>query len=124
MKTLVKPPIKDSETAGAEIELLLCCSRSHIVPETVERIKTLLQQDIDWTYLIQTAASQGVIPLLYQSLKATCSEAVPEIILTQLRSYYHTNAVHNLLLTQELLKLLELLKEHDIYAIPFKGPYL
>ena len=108
----------------SDLELLLLCARTHIDPATAERIKTLLQKDINWTYLIETAARHRVIPLLYQSLNTTCPEAVSQSILIQLRNYFHANAARNLFLTTELLKLLNLFKERDISAIPFKGPVL
>ena len=107
-----------------EVELLLCCARTRIEPKTAARIRTLLQQDIDWAYLIQTAARHGVIPLLYQSLSTTSPEAVPKTILSQLRNHFHTNAFHNLSLTKELLLLLNLLESNGIKAIPFKGSVL
>lgn len=115
---------ESSQTTRSEIELLLCCARTHIDTTIEKRIKILLQQEIDWSYLIQTSAHHGVIPLLYRSLNTTCPEAVPESILSQLRNFFHTNAQHNLFLTQELLKLLNLLTENGIPAIPFKGPIL
>lgn len=125
MTTLLSPSTKAPTTATrSEVELLLCCARTHIDSEIAERIRTLLQQDIDWAYLIQTAAQHGVIPLLYQSLNTTCPEAVPKANLAQLRNYFHTNAQRNLFLTNELLKLLNLFESHSIPAIPFKGPVL
>jgi hypothetical protein len=116
-----KAPTADTRS---EVELLFCCARTHIDSEIAERIRTLLQQDIDWAYLIQTAAQHGIIPLLYQSLNTTCPEAVPKANLAQLRNYFHTNAQRNLFLTKELLKLLTLFESHSIPAIPFKGPVL
>jgi hypothetical protein len=107
-----------------EIELLLCCAHTYIDPETAERIKTLLQQNIDWSNLLQTAARHGVKSLLYQSLKHTCPEAVPKAILSQLRNHCHHNALRNQILTQELFKLLNLFETQYIPAIPFKGPVL
>jgi len=107
-----------------EVELLLCCARTRIEPKTAARIRTLLQEDIDWTYLIQTAARHGVIPLLYQSLSTTSPEAVPKTILSQLRNHFHTNAFRNLSLTKELLLLLNLFESNGIKAIPFKGSVL
>lgn len=125
MTTLLSLSTKAPTAATrSEVELLFCCARTHIDSEIAERIRTLLQQDIDWAYLIQAAAQHGVIPLLYQSLNTTCPEAVPKANLAQLRNYFHTNAQRNLFLTKELLKLLNLFESHSIPAIPFKGPVL
>ncbi|MEB3342867.1 nucleotidyltransferase family protein [Okeania sp.] len=104
-----------------EIQLLLCCTRTQIDPTTENRIKGLLQQDIDWTYLIQTSICHSVMPLLYRSLNSTCPEAVSKSILSQLRNFYHTNAQRNLFLTSELVNLLNLFQDNGIPAIPFKG---
>jgi hypothetical protein len=107
-----------------EIELLLCCARTHITPSRAERIRVLLQKDIDWEHLIQVAARNGVISLLYRSLNTTCPDAFPKAIMSQLRNFYYTSAQHNLSQTAELLKLLNLFEMHGIPAIPFKGPVL
>jgi len=93
MTTLLSPSTKAPTAATrSEVELLFCCTRTHIDSEIAERIRTLLQQDIDWAYLIQTAAQHGIIPILYQSLNPTCPEAVPKANLAQLHNYFHTNA--------------------------------
>jgi hypothetical protein len=125
MTTLLPLSTKASTVSDRpEVELLLCCARTRIEPKTAARIRTLLQEDIDWTYLIQTAFQQRVMPLLYQSLSTTCPEAVPEAILSQLRNHSHSNAFRNLSLTKELLLLLNLFESNGIKAIPFKGPIL
>ncbi|MEH2108261.1 nucleotidyltransferase domain-containing protein [Nostoc sp.] len=122
MITLNKPITQlPTKVSRPEIDLLLCCSRTHIDPETAERINTILQQDIDWAYLLQIADRHRTIPLLYQSFKTTSREAIPETVLTQLQNYYHTNASRNLFLSHELLSLLKLFQSHKISAIPFKG---
>jgi len=122
MTTLLSPSTKAPTAATrSEVELLFCCTRTHIDSEIAERIRTLLQQNIDWAYLIQTAAQHGVMPLLYQSLNTTCPKAVPKTNLAQLRDYFHSNAFHNLFLTKELLKILTLFESHSIPAISFKG---
>lgn len=107
-----------------EDELLLCCARSHVDPKTAERIQNLLQEDLDWIYLIGTAFQHRVLPLLYSSLKNTSLKGVPQVILNQLHSHFHANTQNNLFLTKELLILLELFADHNISAIPFKGPVL
>ncbi|MFN6537643.1 MAG: nucleotidyltransferase family protein [Nostoc sp. EkiNYC01] len=115
---IIQLPIK---VKRPEIELLLCCTRTHIDSETAERIKTLLQQNIDWTLLIQIATYHGTIPLLYQSLNKIGKEAIPQTVLTQLQNRYHANASRNLFLSHELLKILKLFEANKIPAIPFKG---
>ncbi|MFB2895115.1 nucleotidyltransferase family protein [Aerosakkonemataceae cyanobacterium BLCC-F50] len=107
-----------------EVQLLLCCTCIHMDAENTQQLKIMLQNNIDWAYLLQTAAHHGVMPLLYWNLSNTCPEAVPKAILYQLRDYFHANALHNLFLTKELLKLLSVFKAYEITAIPFKGPIL
>jgi hypothetical protein len=117
--------IKESaQTARPEIELLLCCARTQPSSEISQQIQNLVQQTLDWPYLIQTAARHSVLPLLYQNLKTLCPEAVPKPVLSELRNFFHTNAARNLFLTQELIKILKLFQDNDIPAIPFKGPVL
>ncbi|MCP2727290.1 nucleotidyltransferase family protein [Symplocastrum sp. BBK-W-15] len=135
MEQVLEQEIKGKTSAGCnrpesglgkhtrpEIELLLCCSRTSIEPAIAARIKILLQQEIDWKYLLQTAAKHGVKPLLYQSLSTTAKELVPPEILTQLRQDFRTNAVRNLNRTKELLKILDLFAVNDIPVFTFKGP--
>ena len=118
---IAKPPTADK---SRENRLLLCCARNHIDSIRAEQIKTLLHENLDWDYLLQTAFSHKVTPLLYCSLNSTCPEAVPQARLAQLRDYFHSNARRNLFLTGELLKILNLFSTHRIPAIAFKGPVL
>ncbi len=92
--------------------------------DSAARIRSLLRDDIDWSALLQTALSHGVMPLLYRSLSSTCPDAVPKVFLEQLRAAFYANAAHNTLLARELLKLLRLLETDGIPALPFKGPVL
>lgn len=107
-----------------EIQLLLCCARTHMDAERAAEMKTLLRGDIDWAYVNQIALQHRVIPLLYWNLRATCPEAVPETILEQLQRRFHAISMRNLFLVRELLRLLSMLESHGIPAIPYKGPVL
>src|SRR5262245_10217965 len=107
-----------------EIELLLCCAQTCVDSERAQRIKNLLQEHLDWSYLVRTACQQGVMPLMYHSLKTLCPEAVPPSMFAQLRVLFLASASHNQLLTEELLRLLHVWQSHGIPAIPFKGPTL
>jgi len=124
MMTQTLPPAPPGASTRSEHELLLCCVRPSKDAKTTKRLKILLETGIDWEYLIQTATNHGVMPLLYQTLSENCAKAVPEMTFTNLQEKFCANVGHNLALTSELLKILELLSAHDIPAIPFKGPVL
>jgi hypothetical protein len=64
------------------------------------------------------------MPLLYWTLSAVCPDEVPPHRLRRLRERFEANAVSNLRLTSELLRLLSWLEGDGIVAIPFKGPAL
>lgn len=108
----------------SEIELLLCCARTHLDPETCERIHSLSQTGIDWNYLVQTAIRHRVMPLLYRNLKKTCPQTVPVGTMKQLQRYFLVNAARNHVLSHELLSILGMLEQNGIIAVPFKGPVL
>ncbi|MBP5973250.1 nucleotidyltransferase family protein [Brasilonema sp. CT11] len=125
MQTLPRPYIRNFETnIRPEIELLLCCVRPQVDDAISDRIKALVKENIDWEYLIQTAHGHGVIPLIYTRLNAICPKALPDSALNQLHSLFSAITRRNLFLTRELVKLLELLKEQGIIAVPYKGPVL
>jgi hypothetical protein len=107
-----------------EIELLLCCARTVRSPEVTARIRALLQESMDWEYLLRTARRHGVAPLLYWHLDATCSDAVPENTFDRLRDHFRANGLRNLFLTGELLRILNAFEAREILAIPYKGPAL
>jgi hypothetical protein len=93
-------------------------------PEMREQMKLLLSREIDWTFLLETAFEHGMMPLLYWHLNTNFANAVPAPIFTRLYDYFLYNAKCALALTGELLKILKLFNDHEISAIPFKGPTL
>lgn len=107
-----------------EIELLLCCARTHISTETAAKIRELLKAEIDWNYLLKIATWHKVQPLLYWSLKNTCPDEVPQNILNNLYIDWQKSTFNNLFLSNKLINILHLLESNDIPVIPFKGPVL
>lgn len=107
-----------------EAELLLGCARTRMDSDRAERIGQLLQDDIDWQFLLRAALRHGLLPLLYWHLNTICPSAVPTPVLAQLQHYFQTTAQRNLFLTQELLRLLNVSQRQQIPAIPLKGPVL
>jgi Uncharacterised nucleotidyltransferase len=109
---------------GPEAELLLCCGRRFVDRERAERIKVLLRQPLDWEYLLDMAFRHALAPLLYHHLHAVDAEAIPESHMSRLQGEFHRNAAHNILLTRELCRILEVFEENNIPVIPYKGPVL
>ena len=107
-----------------ELELLLCCARSTVSSESASQIRSLVQQNIDWSYVIDSASRHGVIPLLYLNLRDVCADAVPKTMLNSLRDRFHANARSNLCLSAELLKILDLFESNGVLALAYKGPLL
>jgi hypothetical protein len=107
-----------------EAELLLCCARTQMDAARAERIRVLLQEELDWDYMIWSALRHGMLPLLSWHLNSLCPEAVPKASLDLLREGLSAIARDNLFLTGELRKLLKLFAAHNIPALPFKGPSL
>ncbi|WP_190518578.1 nucleotidyltransferase family protein [Planktothrix sp. FACHB-1365] len=107
-----------------ELEVLLICANTQVNPENRQRLKTLLQENIDWVKLIEMANYHKVMPLLYSNLNGICPEAVPKPILTKLRLEFQFNTRKSLLLSGELVRLLNLFETQGIPLLPFKGPVL
>ncbi|MTJ55292.1 nucleotidyltransferase family protein [Anabaena sp. UHCC 0253] len=109
---------------NSEIELLLCCARTKIEPEKADHIRELLAKNINWGKLIEMAQQQRVLPLLYSSLSRNFSDVVPKEILSKLRLDFLAQTRRSLLLSGELVRLLNLFAEAKISVLPFKGPVL
>lgn len=123
--TLTKTNINSSlQTSKPEIELLLCCSRSKIDEPTRIKIKKILSEKFYWNFLIEIATKHKLLPLLYYHLNTINDESIPTEIIISLRNSFQANTQRNLLLTSELLKILNIFKKHKINAIPLKGPLL
>ncbi|GIT98125.1 nucleotidyltransferase family protein [Sulfurovum sp. TSL1] len=98
--------------------------------------------------LISLANQHGVLPLVYKTIKnivekdsslvpgdhegtahIECSKRTQgyrpyEEILPELKAYYMRIAQRNMLMTSELIKIMDLLRENHIEALAFKGPAL
>lgn len=129
------PPLDRNEPRGAATdgrpynnalshELLLCCARTNAAPRIVERLRELAASEIDWEYLFLLARRHAVVPLLYLQLERHASDLVPHETLCELKKHYVENAARNTVLTAELCRLITLLADRGIEAIPYKGPVL
>src|SRR6516165_7608363 len=105
-----------------EFQLLLYCARSEPASGPIKRLVD--QSAIDWGKLLALADQHRVRPLLLQSLKVVCWDAVPPSIRLELEGFCKSNAQKNLLLALELLRLLRRFNENEVPVAAFKGPIL
>lgn len=116
---------QESATAiSPEMEILLCCARTNIDPAIIKRVKGLLEQNIDFTALINLAERHRVKTLLYHNLNKYASESIPQSYLQQMQGECRNNSWRNMYLTKELVAILKLFEANEIKAISFKGPVL
>lgn len=127
MSELSKPPTLSANGFAAkqpEIEVLLTCARARVSPSQAEQIKHLVTQRFDWDYLLQLAERHGLQPLLHWQLNAVCPELVPEAERQKLRQAFQRVSALNVLLTEELKRLLAIFSANSLQAVPYKGPAL
>jgi len=89
-----------------EVELLLCCPRTSVGPDKTQKVRRLVQEGLDSSFLLETASRHGVLALLFRNLNTTAPEAMPQPFMARLRKFFHFNSAHNQFLAKELIDLL------------------
>lgn len=107
---------------SVEKQLLICCCRTRLAPQIAADIRQLLNFPIDWDFLLAEAASNSITPLLSRNLALAAPESVPPAQFARLKERVRASAVHSLVLTAELIRILEAFAAAGIQAIPYKGP--
>lgn len=110
--------------ARPEDQILICVARRSLDVAATANLRQLLRRDLDWNYLVLMAQRHRVVPSLHHHLVSECPEAIPSKVSSSLEKLNQENTRSSLLLTGELLKLVDLLEAHGISAVPFKGPTL
>lgn len=112
-----------SATLDRECSVLLAaCSLASREEKSARLSQVLPVRPLDWEALLALAENHGVQPLLHQALKGNPSVA-PENM-SRLQQAYQTNLHKTLLLSRELIRIVDLLSARGIEAIPYKGPAL
>ncbi|EGJ30463.1 MULTISPECIES: nucleotidyltransferase family protein [Moorena] len=107
-----------------EAKLLLCCARTKLDPDLVDQIQLLVQQDLDWLWIVGMAQQQKVLPLLVRNLSYLECTQIPSDLWQYMQAKVRSITLYNLSLTRTLVKLLPQLEARGIAAIPYKGPTL
>jgi hypothetical protein len=105
---------------NSEWHVLLAASSATPRPEKLARLRILLQQPIQWKSLYELAERHGVQPLLYQALQSV-ADAVPAEAMNRLKRSNDANLHKTLLLSRELIRIVEHLSTLGLEVIPYKG---
>jgi Uncharacterised nucleotidyltransferase len=111
-------------TQCPEKQLLIACARTRLTQEAACTIREFNAQRIDWDYLLREAQENSITPLLHRHLTAITPHSAPATFMEQLNQANRANVARSLLLTAELIKILDLFRSNQISVIPYKGPVL
>jgi hypothetical protein len=99
--------------------LLAACSALPLQEKTL-LLDPLLKAPVRWQRLFDLADKHGVQPLLHQALTGL-DHAVPADELLKLRQTFQTNLHKSLLLSRELIRIVDHLAARGLDALPYKG---
>ena len=77
---------------AADEQLLLTIARRELEPRGVAEVRELVREPLDWDYLIATAFSHGLLPLLQKNLTSAAADLVPGHVLSRLKRESVANA--------------------------------
>ncbi|MDB9311738.1 nucleotidyltransferase family protein [Spirulina sp. CS-785/01] len=105
-------------------QLLVCCSRTEISPSHREQIIEILQGEINWETLLESAKWHKITPLLTWHLQGLGWPRVPDGVKVQLQQQFEQNLRQNFLLVTHLRKLQQVFHHHSLPFLSLKGPAL
>ncbi len=105
-----------------EYQLLLCCARTKSSKDKRSEVGKLVSNALNWGYLLQISKIHGLTPLLYYHLHRSDHEnRIPQPIIDQLHNIYYSNLAHNILLSNELNKILNVFDKKGIPVVVLRG---
>ena len=93
-------------------------------PAVAGEIREIAKHPLDWDYVLSTAAENSIMPLLGLHLAPIAAEFVPPEWIYRVKGACRANTLRCLLLTGELIKIVNHLVANQVNAIPYKGPVL
>lgn len=104
--------------------MLVACARKQMDTAQRKHFTELVAEPLDWAFLLQLANENGLLPLLHKHLTEAETESMRPDVLEQISQANRESALRGLLLTSELLRILDAFGQRGIRAIPYKGPVL
>ncbi len=116
--------LSSSNLGSREKRLLVSCARTRMEPRIAKEIRELAAASLDWDFILTAAAENSILPLVARQVSAVAADIVPADQLERLKNGARANAMRCLLLTAELIKIMDLFRSQGIQAMPYKGPVL
>lgn len=107
-----------------ELQILILAGRGRLAAERATEVLNLLQATLDWGYLTQAAIDHGIANRLFVNLISIDPSGMPEDLYKAASDYLDSERQRYSTFVGELFTILDALNQHQIRAIPFKGPLL
>lgn len=126
----------DNTKLNTNIQFLIACCQSETSQDDIDTIRSFLNTErFKPNTLITLSNQHGILPLVYKTIKNlsknTSSQSLSlskcstlNAFLSSLKDAYMQIAQRNMLMSAELIRIVQLLEENDIDALAFKGPTL
>jgi hypothetical protein len=112
---------RDLQADSREAELLFWTARTRVNEDAANRIRALVQEDLNWINLIQMAMQHGTTALLYFNLQRICPDNVPQGVLKPLAARYNSQVAEAQHRAGELVRILAALEQRGIFGVAYKG---
>jgi len=109
------------EDLTPEEQLCLLLARVRFSPDVARRAVDRLEAGVRYDVLLERARTHGLIPLLYHRLSGLDFRGIPQPVRKELTDTFAINAIRNVLLTQELVRVLAQLSAAAVPVILLKG---
>ena len=116
--------IQNSLSREHTFELLCNFAYSEQSSLDLEQISKLLKKQTDWSFFFRLSESHRIRPLVYNAILQYGTDEIPQRVLDKLQKLSEAEEIHNLFLTKELGRLLDLFESRRIHALTLKGPVL
>jgi hypothetical protein len=108
-----------------EEEFVLCYARALLNGPACARIDRLITEPLKWQRISELASQHRVGPLLYKHLKHDPQRPpIPAAVWKAIEGHAFSVAARNANCAKELARIIKLLRNENIGAMPFKGPVL
>jgi len=105
-----------------EYQLLLGCARTNLSKDKQNEIRKLVNNGLDWDYVLQMGKAHGLAPLLYYHLRRIDHKhRITQSIMERLHTIYYSNLAHNISLDSELNKILNFFEKKRIPVVVLRG---